>query len=415
MSELTLDVSPGGNYDDPDSVLMPQKQHTIHGRDHLPTGADPIPGLATSPSGGDYESGILAEPALVGYWPLNETSGDALDLSGNGYHFDDADFAGPPAQGRPGPFPDLPAETSYEFTSAYLERISPVVATDAISIELWLHPYLYPVGNPCRVIQILGLGLQLGVRIQGTFDSNVGEMAFEPSNTGQILTGTGNTVNLDEWTHFVGVSSDTEPMKIYWNGALIATGSANAANIGGWRPQPSDRNRNRQQLHRTSRPGRPLQRCSHSRTDHQSLPGRHHSLRQRRARQRAQHRRGRQPGVGAEHQHARRHRRSGTDRRRHVERRHRSHPHPDGPEHRDRLERRRTQPTTHSSGYPSRPSPAASPNWSGTPTTASSQPVSRRTHMTTRFADHLLDGTHASRPAATAVPAGTLYPAPTTR
>ena len=29
--------------------------------------------------------------------------------------------------------------------------------------------------------------------------------------------------------------------------------------------------------------------------------------------------------------------------------------------------------------------------------------------MTTRFADHLLDGTHAARPAATAVPAGTLY------
>ena len=29
--------------------------------------------------------------------------------------------------------------------------------------------------------------------------------------------------------------------------------------------------------------------------------------------------------------------------------------------------------------------------------------------MTTRFADHLLDGTHAGRPAATAVPAGTLY------
>ena len=29
--------------------------------------------------------------------------------------------------------------------------------------------------------------------------------------------------------------------------------------------------------------------------------------------------------------------------------------------------------------------------------------------MATRFADHLLDGTHATRPAATAVPAGTLY------
>ena len=29
--------------------------------------------------------------------------------------------------------------------------------------------------------------------------------------------------------------------------------------------------------------------------------------------------------------------------------------------------------------------------------------------MATRFADHLLDGTHAARPAATAVPAGTLY------
>lgn len=50
---------------------MPQKQHVMHGRDHLPNGADPIPGLTIGGSGG----GIQFDIDNVGGWLLIETNG----------------------------------------------------------------------------------------------------------------------------------------------------------------------------------------------------------------------------------------------------------------------------------------------------------------------------------------------------
>ena len=49
---------------------MPQQlKPIIHGRDHCPDGADPIPCLFELP-GGTYHDTILAEPTLWAYWPL---------------------------------------------------------------------------------------------------------------------------------------------------------------------------------------------------------------------------------------------------------------------------------------------------------------------------------------------------------
>jgi len=64
---------------------MPAKQHLMHGRDHLPNGADPIPGLQAGPvSFPDAIANISeAHPGnLLGYWRLGETAAPFADTSG---------------------------------------------------------------------------------------------------------------------------------------------------------------------------------------------------------------------------------------------------------------------------------------------------------------------------------------------
>jgi Concanavalin A-like lectin/glucanases superfamily len=61
----------------------------LHARDHMPGGADPIPGLDPSPGinawvpAGGYSGQILAESSLVSYWRMNDTGSTMLDLNEN--------------------------------------------------------------------------------------------------------------------------------------------------------------------------------------------------------------------------------------------------------------------------------------------------------------------------------------------
>ena len=82
---LTLDLSPADYFEDnPFADMSPiQQKPILHGRDHCPGGADPIPCL-TSALSGSFEERVLASLRSIGYWPLDEASGDALDASGNG-------------------------------------------------------------------------------------------------------------------------------------------------------------------------------------------------------------------------------------------------------------------------------------------------------------------------------------------
>ena len=56
---------------------MPQKTHTMHGRDHLPGGADPIPGLGAPSDSCDGTR--IGHHHLWAYYPLHDTAFDALD------------------------------------------------------------------------------------------------------------------------------------------------------------------------------------------------------------------------------------------------------------------------------------------------------------------------------------------------
>ena len=59
---------------------MATRKPVIHGRDHLPGGADPIAWLV---AGGDYELAVKSIPDLLAYWRLGETAGPWADTSGH--------------------------------------------------------------------------------------------------------------------------------------------------------------------------------------------------------------------------------------------------------------------------------------------------------------------------------------------
>jgi hypothetical protein len=61
-----------------------QQKPILHGRDHLSSGADPIPGFS-QPPGGDTLDNVIAGFAPAGFWKLDESTGHiAHDSSGDG-------------------------------------------------------------------------------------------------------------------------------------------------------------------------------------------------------------------------------------------------------------------------------------------------------------------------------------------
>jgi len=61
---------------------MPAKQHLMHGRDHCPGGADPIPCFPAAPMSGDFVDAILTTADVIGYWRLGDGASPYDDISG---------------------------------------------------------------------------------------------------------------------------------------------------------------------------------------------------------------------------------------------------------------------------------------------------------------------------------------------
>lgn len=110
----------------------------MHGRDHLPTGADPIPGLCTDCVPGTtnpLDQLILTDPCLVAFWKLNETAGDiAADSGPDGYDLASGPLD-PPTWGQPsGP----PGEQSAGFAAGDGLSTSSIPALSGdLTVEIW--------------------------------------------------------------------------------------------------------------------------------------------------------------------------------------------------------------------------------------------------------------------------------------
>jgi hypothetical protein len=214
----------------------------LHGRDHCPGGADPIPCLPAAP-GATYAEIILAEPCLVGYWPLNESSGDAADLSGHGYTLTKK---GTPTYSLAGPFASEPAQTAVHFDYTGTETGAVIPAEDAfyssdgaldgyvtsptgLSVEAWVYPTANPAIYGGIMQSVNGGRTNTAYVLQHRSD---GEIWWQAGDS--IVVDPNIALTLNAWTHIVGTTSTTAGTRLYLNGALVGTPGSNftPVNIG---------------------------------------------------------------------------------------------------------------------------------------------------------------------------------------
>ena len=193
----------------------------MHGRDHLPTGADPIPGLPAT-TGEDLADIILALPGLDAFWKLNETSGNiAYDSSGNNNDLTAPAGHIPPVWGQTaGP----PGETSARWEDDD-NRVSSSVGdpmtgfTDDFTAGVWVNQHTVANG------ELVGQGV-------GGWHGSPGGWALVIAG-GTMKFGVGvnatlfyanNAHDLDTW-YFVAVVRDAGTWKLYINGLLQAATS----------------------------------------------------------------------------------------------------------------------------------------------------------------------------------------------
>lgn len=214
--------------------MIKTSQPALHGDQHLPDGSDPIPDLLVLPSG-SYQEIVLAEPSLVGYWPLDEASGDALDASGHGYTLA---ICGTPIQGEPGPFtdPDDPTATLFDYTGsepggdgfppaedAFYRDDSDLntvfVGSDGLSYECWVYPVANPSIEGGIVLCISGDWNHTGYQLRHLSD---GKIEWK----GPTVTVTSSAaLPLDTWTHIAGTLSLTTGSHLYFDGGEVASGA----------------------------------------------------------------------------------------------------------------------------------------------------------------------------------------------
>lgn len=209
----------------------------IHGRDHLPGGPDPIPGLPNP--FGDTVADIILGLDPVGFWKLNELSGTiAHDSSGNGNDMDTAGGFSPPTWGQtagpPGdvvafwPDPGVGADT-------YRESCTLAAKTNNFSSGIWAK---LDSSAPANINEILGQGqpshTQPGWGLAMYWDGGSGgaEFRLKVSDGAVVDTVLGNGPPvLDTW-YLLGVTRDSGTWKLYLDGLLQTDNSTQSPSSG---------------------------------------------------------------------------------------------------------------------------------------------------------------------------------------
>lgn len=194
---------------------MSQKVHVMHGRDHVPEGADPIPGLLYAP-GYDTLDQVIAGLDPSGWWKLNESSGlTAADSSGNGLDMTDT-WTNPPLWGAPAGPPGTQA-ADFENGDAAVDRSWPAL-TGSFTAGIWVSRNS---GTGCQIMGQGNPGRASGV---GWMLANFGS-GHVPANTPYLtLAGLGsivaaNPLAADTWALLAAVKDGTT-WRLYVNGLL---------------------------------------------------------------------------------------------------------------------------------------------------------------------------------------------------
>ena len=225
---------------------MPQKQHVIHGRDHCPGGADPIPCLPNAGGETTYPDIVQAHPCLVHYWPCDEAFGDLIDRVGSwDLVRDTADVGGTdyPLYGAAGPLTELPeltavvnAGTSGAFGSdgrfAHTFGSAPSFWTGAaeFAVEFWTYLTAYGSGSGTSVFFEATGGGGGGAALTIDLFSAIGSPKGLSVTRGPVTVTDPDDMPLNTWQHVVG-SFDGSTLSLYRNGALVGSSAGGALTL----------------------------------------------------------------------------------------------------------------------------------------------------------------------------------------
>ena len=202
-----------------------QQKPILHGRDHCPGGADPIPCLGSSGFSSHREC-VLANSALVAYYPMDEASGDLADLAG-GPDATRVNVHDSITYGLDGPFADeFPTRTSISneggagFGGAlHQDRFDipgggPFGGTSSWTIESWAYPTSVAVNEDNYLFINHASGGNVGV---GAYLDPMGGELHAFRNSVAVIS---DPVPNDQWVHW-RLSYDGTELRLYLNGALV--------------------------------------------------------------------------------------------------------------------------------------------------------------------------------------------------
>lgn len=211
-----------------------QQKPIIHGGDHLPGHADPIPGLPT-PYGDDVVGLILAT-GPAGFWKLDELVGTtAHDSSGNGHDMEPPAGLLPPTWGEAaGPTGLTSAKWPVSGTVLYREHVTMTAFTNNFTAGVWFNALtnhgnsnLFGQGQPFEGGGGAGVGWAL------TFVPGTGNL-YGCGGTDPVISS--GTMSLATW-YFAALVRDAGTWKLYVNGVLQAdtsTASPGAGSTDTW-------------------------------------------------------------------------------------------------------------------------------------------------------------------------------------
>jgi len=119
----------------------------LHGRDHAPGGADPIPGLASI----DAMDALIMATGPAGFWKLDEPTGPtAHDSSGNGHHMN------PPGGGNP---PDFNQSAGPTGAPTALWPVGSSTVREHVTMHGYSSSEAFTAGIWFQVVQNQGAGI----------------------------------------------------------------------------------------------------------------------------------------------------------------------------------------------------------------------------------------------------------------
>jgi hypothetical protein len=230
----------------------------LHGRDHVPGGADPVPGMLPGTSS-DYPGFVRGKASLLGYWRLGETSpGPFADSSGVGepadatrttpgavaptYHVTGAltdNDDGAWQQNHAGTFggPSANTQSDWFVTAASVDSKHNFASGESYSVVVWVKPFastsVFQGGIIGRVATVAGTpDFEGGWILKMSWPDLilVWERGTQADGVKTVASPSG--LAPDTWA-FVAATHDgaAHTLNLYINGTLVATGSAGTGDI----------------------------------------------------------------------------------------------------------------------------------------------------------------------------------------